>query len=457
MRKRSLLPRPAARVCGVTWGVAVALLVIAAAPARAVEVQRVVSPGGIEAWLVEDHQTPIITLELAIRGGAALDPAGKEGLAQMVSSVIDEGAGDLDSQAFQGRLDDLSITLGFDGFLDTFRGSLRTLTRNHAEAFDLMRLALTEPRFDAEPVERIRSQIQTILARRLNDPDTIASNTFWAAVFPDHPYGRPRRGTAESVAAITTTDLRGSVAARFARDTLTLGVVGDITADALAPLLDQTFGSLPRAGQPFHVPEVSAGAAGEVIVVAQDVPQSTVVFGQPGLKRADPDYYAAYVLNHVLGGGSFTSRLYQEVREERGLAYSVYSYLNPLDHAAMWMGGVGTDNATVGQSLGIIREEWRRIRDDGVSAAELTDAKTNLTGGFALRFSDSRSIARTLVGMQLEDLGIDYIDRRNGFIEAVGSADLERVARRFLDPDALTVVVVGRPEGVAPTSAQGGG
>ena len=438
-------------------GAVLALLVVVAAPARAVEVERVVSPGGIEAWLVEDHAAPIITLKLALRGGAALDPVGKEGLAEMVSGLIDEGAGDLDSQAFQGRLEDLSISLSFDGFLDSFRGSLRTLARNQDEAFELLRLAMTEPRFDAEPVERIRSQIQTNLARRVNDPSTIASNTFWATVFPDHPYGRPRRGTRDSIAAITVDDLRTFVAARFGRDTLTIGVVGDITAAALAPLLDATFGGLPATGASFALPEGVPTAAGAVVVVEQDVPQSTVLFGQPGLKRGDPDYYAAVVLNHILGGGSFTSRLYAEVREERGLAYSVYSFLNPMDRAAMWMGGLGTDNATAGESLDIIRAEWGRIRDDGVTDPELRDAKTNLTGAFALRFGESSSIARILVGMQLENLGIDYIDRRNGFIEAVGRADLDRVARRLLDPDALTVVVVGRPAGVEPTRPASGG
>ena len=417
--------------------------------AQAVEVQEVRSSNGVVAWLVEDHSVPIVTVELAFRGGAALDPAGKEGLAEMVSSTIDEGAADLDSQAFQRRLEDLSISLRFDASIDTFRGSVRTLSRNRDEAFRLLGLALNEPRFDAPAVERIRAQIQTILARQANDPDRIAGRTFWSSVFPDHPYGRPRRGSAESVAAITIDDLRRFAGDRFARDQLIVGVVGDVSAEELAPLLDTAFGQLPAQATPFSVPEVTPVAVGETIVIEEDVPQSSILFGQQGLKRDDPDYYAAYVLNQVLGGGSFTSRLYNEVREERGLAYSVGTFLSPFDHAAVWMGSAGTENASAAESVEIIRTEWARIREDTLTEEELADTITNLTGAFALRFTNSRGIARMLVGMQLEDLGIDYIERRNGLIEAVTLDDLERVADEVLDPDALTVVVVGRPEGLA--------
>lgn len=433
----------------IAYAAGAVLAVVASTTAHAVEVQQVRSPGGVVAWLVEDHTVPIVTVQLALRGGAALDPAGREGLAEMVSSTIDEGAGALDSQAFQRRLEDLSISLRFDAFIDTFRGSVRTLSRNRDEAFRLLGLALAEPRFDEPAVERIRAQIQTIIARQANDPDRIAGRTFWSSVFPDHPYGRPRRGTAESVAAITLDDLRTFAADRFARDQLFVGVVGDVTPEELASLLDVAFGDLPALSKPFEVPDAIPAAAGEIIVVEQDVPQSSILFGQPGLKRDDPDYYAAYVLNQILGGGSFTSRLYNEVREERGLAYSVGTFLSPFDHAAVWMGSAGTDNATVGESVDIITSEWARIREDTLTETELADTITNLTGAFALRFTDSRGIARMLVGMQLEDLGIDYVDRRNDLIEAVTLEDIERIADDVLDPDALTIVVVGKPQGLA--------
>ena len=432
-------------------GLLAALTVLVAFQARAVEVQRVVSPGGIEAWLVEDHSNPIISLDLAFQGGAALDPAGKPGLAHMVSTLIDEGAGPLDSQSFQGTLDDRSISLRFRAGLDTFSGSLSTLTENRAKAFELLRLALTAPRFDAEPVERIRSQILSRLSREAEDPDTIASRTLRRLMFQGHPYARPTRGTEASIAAMTVEDLRGFVRTRFARDQLFIGVVGDITAEDLKALLDTTFLPLPAEAAPFTVPEAAAANAGDIVVIERNIPQSVVAIGQGGIKRDDPDYYAAYVVNYILGGGGFSSRLVEEVREKRGLAYSVYSYLGPLDYGSLVAAGTATQNERVGESISLIRAEWARMAEEGPSAEELEQAKRFLTGSFPLRFSSSGSIAGMLVGMQLEELGIDYLDERNSFIEAVDLATAKRVAKELYRSDDLTMVVVGAPQGVTPT------
>ena len=432
--------------------VLVLALTLATTPASAADVTRVVSPGGIEAWLVEEHAIPILSLKAAFRGGATLDADGREGLANMASGLLDEGAGDYDSQAFQTRLEDLAIRLGFDAGLDTFTASLKTLSENTDEAFALLRLALTAPRFDAEPVERIRGQIQVNLARQAEDPDRIVARTWFDEAFPGHPYGRPVHGTPESVAAIGTDDLRAFVAAQIARDRLVIGVVGDITAQRLGALLDATFGALPDTGAALDVADAVPAAAGRVIVVERDIPQSIAVFGHAGLARDDPDYYAAYVMNHILGSGGFTSRLTNEVREKRGLAYGVYSYLSPMDHAALYMGRVATENGAVAESLDIIRAEFARMRDFGVSAAELGDAKTYLTGSFPLRLDSNGKIAGLLVGIQLEDLGIDYIDRRNGYIETVTLDDVNRVARELLTPDDLQVVVVGKPVGLETTN-----
>ena len=426
-------------------------LLAAASPAAAIEVQRVVSPGGIEAWLVEDHSNPIISLDMTFRGGAALDPVGKGGLANLVAGLIDEGAGDLDSQAFQGRLQDLSIGLSFSAGLDTFSGDLKTLTENRDTAFELLRLALNEARFDEEPIARIRSQILAGLARDSENPRVIVRRTLNKVLFPEHAYGRPASGTTESVTGLTVEDLRRFTAERFARDVLVVGVVGDITAKELARLLDETFLGLPAAAAPVDLADTTPSGEGGVIVVEKDLPQSVVAFGHEGIERADPDYYTAYVVNYILGGGGFSARLYKEIREKRGLAYSVYTYLNPLDHAALVIGGVATQNERVSQSLDLIRAEWRRMAEDGPSEEELRDAKIYLTGSFPLRFSSSGRISGMLIGMQLNYLGIDYLDRRNALIEAVTLDDARRVARRLYDADKLTVIVVGRPEGVTAT------
>ena len=440
---------------------AVVVLLAAPSAALAVEIQSVVSPGGIEAWLVEDHSNPIVSVEFAFRGGAALDPAGKEGLANMISGLLDEGAGELDSQAFQGRLEDLSIRLSFDAGLDSFAGELQTLTENRDAAFELLRLAITAPRFDAEPVERIRAQIVALLQRESTDPDMIASRTLRQLLFEGHPYARPVNGTPASVAALTADDFRRFVAERLARDNLLVGVVGDITPEELAQLLDSTFGALPQTARDGEVAEIEPRATGDLVILQEAIPQSVVVMGHGALRREDPDFYAAYVVNYILGGGGFASRLYDEVREKRGLAYSVYSYLSPLDHSGLVLGGVGTQNGGVAESIRVIREEWRRMGEAGPSAAELQDAKTYLTGSYPLRLSSSPRIARMLVGIQLDDLGIDYINRRNGLIEAVTPEDARRVAGELYDVDKLTIVVVGQPEGLeatrpAPSAAEAG-
>jgi zinc protease len=411
------------------------------------KVERVVSPGGIEAYLINEPSIPFLSLALHFKGGAALDPAGKEGLAYMVSGLLDEGAGDLDSQAFRTELEDRAIRLSFDAGRDGFTGQLKTLTEHRERAFELLRLALAEPRFDPEPVERIRSQIQADLRRRSEDPDYLVSLTWFDTALPGHPYGRPNRGTIESLATLTDGDLRGFVGDRLAKDNLIVGVAGDVTAEELGPLLDLAFGDLPDASAPVEIAEAGP-VAGETVIVRKDVPQSRVMFGQGGLPRADPDFYAAYVANHILGGGGFTSRLTDEIREKRGLAYSVYSYLYPMDHAPLWLGGVGTANAAVGESIRLVRQEVARMAAGEIDAAELADAKTYLTGSFPLRLTSNDQIAGMLVSMQVDGLGIDYLEKRNGYIEAVTLEDVRRAAARLYHPESLLVVVVGDPEGL---------
>lgn len=432
-------------------GAAAVLLVVMAClisvrPAYAVDVQRIESPSGIVALLVEDNTNPIINLRFTFRGGSALDPLGMEGLANIVSGLLDEGAGDIDSQAFQRRLEELAVGLSFSDGRDSFGGTLTTLTDNRDEAFDLLRLALTAPRFDEEPVSRIRSQILAGLRQESESPDAIAGKTLFKTLFGEHPYGRPSGGTEESVAAISIDAMRTFVAKRLARDNLVIGVVGDITPTELGALLDKTFGGLPANASSWQLPDVSPPEKGQQIVVQKAVPQSAILFAHNGLMREDKDFYAAYVMNYILGGGGFTSRLYNEVREKRGLAYSVYSYLSPYEHTALILGGAGTANTRVGETLQVVRDEWRRLTEQGASKEELDDAKTYLTGSYPLRFTASGQIAGMLVGIQLDHLGDDYFDRRNDYIEAVTLEDVNRVARQWLNADALTIVIVGEPE-----------
>ena len=411
---------------------------------RVIKTERVVSIGGIEAWLIRDHRNPIISLRFAFRGGAALDPSGKGGLASFVSSLLDEGAGDFDSMAFQQTLEDKAIRLSFDAQKDTFGGQLQTLTRNRDEAFDLLKLALIKPRFDIEPLKRIRAQTLVRLKREKEDPHTVAARALFGGLFPNHPYGRPSDGTEETVKGLTIKDLRTFIRDRFGRNNLIVGVVGDVTPDILGKLLDETFSELPIKAAPWRLNDVEPVFNGKTRVINKNIPQSTIIFADAGLKREDPDFYTAVVMNHILGGGSFTSRLYAEVREKRGLAYSIYLSLYPFDASAVTIGGSGTANEKVGKTLEVIKKEWKRMAENGVSEMEMNDAKRHLTGAFPLRFSSSGRIARILVSMQLANLRIDYLEKRNSYIEAVTQKDIRRVANKLLNTSRLTTVVVGR-------------
>ncbi len=433
-------------------GVAFACLLAGTLPAGAFEVEQVTSPGGIVAWLVEDRAIPILTLAVGFRGaGAAGDPAGKEGLATMASGLLDEGAGELGSEAFQRRLADLAVDLSFDAGLDAFTGRLRTLSENRDQAFELLRLALTRPRFDAPAVERMRGQFLAKLAADATEAGEIAARAWWRAAYPRHAYGRPPDGTVAGIKAVEPADLARFVGRRFARDNLVVGVAGDIAAAELAPLLDRVFGALPAQAELPAPGPAEAEAPGEVMVIERDVPQSVVLFGHQGMARHDPDFYAAYLVNYILGGGGFASRLTGEVREKRGLAYSIDTALLTMDHGALVQGMVGTQNERVGESIEVIRQEWRRMREAGPTEQELTDAKTYVVGSYPLRFRSTTHIARLLVDLQLDGFPVDYPKKRKEYFERVTLADAARAARRLLDPARLTIVVVGKPVGVTPT------
>lgn len=430
------------------------LLLVVPSPAAATKIERVVTAGGIEAWLVREESLPLISVELGFRGGSAQDPEDKAGVSHMVASLLDEGAGDLDAKAFHERLEERAVQLSFSSTRDHVRGSLRTLVEHRQHAFDLLRLALTAPRFDAEAVERVRAQLLARLRRESTSPNEMASRRWWETAFGKHPYGRPVQGTLESVPRIGPDDLRAYVRRVFARDTLKIAVVGDIDAATLAPLLDHVFGALPPKAVLAPVAPAVPQGLGQRVFVPLDVPQAVVTFGGIGIPRKDPDFIAAYLVNHIVGGGSFSSRLYREVRENRGLAYGIHSSLVWLDHAALFIGGTATRSDRVGQTIDIIEREIRRIAEQGPTEEELAKAKAYLKGSYPLAFDSSSKIASQLVHIQLDELGIDYIHRRNGLIDAVTIEDALRAARRLLGGKVL-VTVVGRPQGEPPRDRGG--
>ncbi len=430
------------------------LLSLAATPSHAAaKIQRLVSPGGIEAWFVQDATVPLIAMEYAFGGGATQDAAGKAGVGNMVASLLDEGSGDLDSKTFHERLERRAIELSFSSTRDTFRGSLRMLKDNKDEAFDLLQMALTSPRFDAADVERIRAQVLSGLRRETTSPTSLASRKFLELAFGDHPYGRQANGTLDSVPKIDVADMKDYVRRVIARDTLRIAVVGDVDADTLGKLLDKAFGALPAKASLTPVADVEATRPPQRAFVPLDVPQTVVTFGGPGIRRHDPNFMAGFVVNHILGGGGMSSRLYREVREKRGLAYSVYESLLWMDRSAIFIGNTGTRADRAGETVDAIEKEIRRIAEEGPTQKELDEAKSYLKGSQMLALDTSSKLAQALLQYQLDKLPIDYIEKRNTLVDAVTLEDAKKAAQRLWGQGLLTVIVGRAPQAAAQPAA----
>ena len=425
-----------------------------ALPAWAIDIQKVTSPGGIEAWLVEDHSIPFVALEFDFKGGTSLDQPGKRGAINLMTATLEEGAGKMNSTAFARAVEDLGANISFDSSQDAVTIDVSALTENRDATADLLAQALTQPRFDQDAIDRVKGQVQAIIRSNANDPQDIAGAEIARLAFGDHPYGSDANGTAQSVAGLTRQDLVAAKNRVLARDRVSVGVSGDITAEELGPLLDKILGGLPKKGTAPLPEQAELAVGGDVTVIDWDSPQTVVTFYGPGLPIDDPDYFAAYVANHILGGGGFSSRLMEEIREKRGLTYGIYTGLSTGLYGQRWVGSMQGSNASIGEALGLIREEWDKMATGGVTTQELQDAKTYLTGEYPLRFDGNGKIAGILAGMQLVGFPIDYVNTRNDKVEAVTAEDVQRVAERLLHSDQLRFVLVGRPEGVTAEVSQ---
>lgn len=429
------------------------LSIFITSPAAAMNIQTIKSPGGIEAWLVEEHSVPLMALRFAFEGGNSQDAAGKEGVANFLTAMMDEGAGDLHSAEFQEKVEELAMRMSFEDSKDTLYGSFETLTINRAKAIELLKLAITKPRFDGDAVDRIRQQLLANLIYSDKDPDKVAAKEWFATAFQGHPYGRPANGTKETVAMISHDDLANYHKRNFAKSNLKVVAVGDIDAATLGKLLDDVFGGLPDKADLVPVAKTEPVNAGKQQIIEMNVPQSVAVFGLGAMARKDPDFMTAFVINHILGGGGFSAKLMEEVREKRGLAYSVYSYIQPFQHASILSGSVATKNESMAESLDIIRAELKKMAGNGPTAEDLDSAKKYLTGSYALRFDTNAKIAAQLLGLMQEGFGTDYVDNRNKLVDAVTLDDVKRVSKRLLDNDGLIVTIVGKPAKMKPAAA----
>ncbi|TIV25709.1 MAG: insulinase family protein, partial [Mesorhizobium sp.] len=411
-------------------------LLLPALAARAeMNIQEVKSKKGITAWLVEDHSIPLIAIRFVFDGGSAQDPAGKEGLVNLMTGLFDEGAGDLYSDAFQQKLDDAGAEMSFQAARDGTYGSMRMLSEQKDEAFGLLKLAVNSPRFDQAPIDRIRAQVLSGILANERDPNTVAQQRWLRAIYGEHPYSRSDQGTKGSLTTITADDIRAFHKANFARGGLHVAVVGDIDAATLGNKLDDVFGDLPEKQTLAPVSDVTP-KLGQQLEVNYDLPQTSLQLAWPGVKRSDPDFFAIVLMNEILGGSTFTSRLFSEVREKRGLAYGVSSDLVDNEHSHALLVTTATRSDRAAETLSIVRQVVKDMAENGPTEEELAAIKKYMIGAYAINNLDSSaSIAATLVELQVDNLGIDYMKRRAALINAVTLADVKAAAKKLLSAD----------------------
>jgi zinc protease len=426
----------------------IALFLLFAAPLRAeVAITPVTSPSGLNAWLVEERSIPFVSIELIFAGGATLDSDEQAGAVNLMTSLLSEGAGDMDAQAFAARSEELATRLSFSAGRDSVSVSARFLTEDAEAVIDHLRAALTQPRFDEDAIARVRGQIVAQLRRDALDPNTLASRAFAQAAFDGHPYGRESNGTPETVAALDRDALIAAHRGAIARDRVFIGAAGDISAEDLGQLLDRLFEGIPDTGAPQAGRAAFLAEAG-LEIIPFDGPQSVVAFGHAGIARDDPDFLTAFVVNEVFGGGRFGTRLMQSLRTERGLTYGIGAFLSSGALGESYQGRLSTDNANVETVMELLREEWARMAEEGISTEELARIQTYLTGSYPLRFDGNSSIAGIMASMQYQGFDIDYVNIRNDLIDALTLDEVNAIAARLYDPEALFFVIVGQPVGL---------
>lgn len=447
--KASSLSRVSRACC-----LAVLFTVAASFPSRATEIQEVTSRSGIKAWLVEDHRLPLVSMKFSFAGGIEHDPEDKQGLAHFTTELLTQGAGSYDAQGFQQALADRSISLGFSAGRDEIEGFVKALSADKEKAFELLALALTKPRFAPREIEQLRAQQISAIRAQFSSPDWQARHALLKQIFRGHPYAMRRLGSVESAGAITRKDIVRFASDHFARDGLVIAVAGDMTPQQLAGALDKIFGSLPRKGKLAPIAEVSWPTETPAILVQRPGTQTKLMFAMPGPKRDDPDWYAIEIANYILGGGGFASRLMKDVRDDKGLTYGIDTGLAAMLHGGMIVGEASTDNPRAGEALSVIRATMRRFYDDGVTEKEIVAAQDYLTGSLPLALTSTDKIAGLLVDIQRENLGVDYLNNRNGMIRAISDEDVSRAIRKWFDPEKMTLSLAGKPEGIAPTRTE---
>lgn len=426
-----------------------ALILFVAAPAQAaiLNIQQVTSPSGLKAWLVEDHSVPVVSIRFQFKNAGAInDPKDKQGLSQILSNTLDEGAGEMDSKAFQAALNNHSIALSFQSSRDDFGGSIKTLSKYQNEAFDLLALALTKPRFDKDSVSRMIDSNLVRIRSSMTDPEWMNARLTNAVIYGDHPYAMNTGGTLSSLPRITPDDLRAKFKTQLAQDNLIIAVAGNMSASEVSGMLDKVFGQLPKTSKVQKIEDAVFDDQPSVTLYEQNIPQTIINMVIPGIKHTDPDYHAAEVMDFVLGSSGFGSRLTEEVREKRGLTYGIYSGLSEMDHSSILSIGAATRNEKTDEVIQITKDVMDGMTKANITEKELKDAKSYLIGSVPLQLTSTDRISAILIGLLSDNLPMDYMEQRTKAIEKLNVDDILRVSKRLLEIKNIKIILVGHPQ-----------
>jgi len=419
--------------------------------ASSAKIQNVETKLNTNIWLIEDNSLPIISFKIAFRhAGSAYEPIGKSGTSNLLSNMLNKGAGKYSNLELKKILEDNAIYINFTLDKDNLYANLSTLKENKDKAFEILSLMLTKPLFDKKTFIRVKSQALDSVKKKMEKPNYIADLRWIEESFAGHQYGLPTRGYPETIENITIDDLKKFMNEHISLSNAVMSIVGNISKSETTSLFNQYLSKLPVT--PVEAKKTDCpGIAyirqlpeGRTIHIKKDIPQSVVIFGTNGISYADKDFYAAHIMNYILGGGGFESRLMNEIREKRGLAYSVYSFLTTMSYTSLLKGGLGTRNEKLDEALDVLKAEFKKMQKNGITSDELNSAKSYLTGSFHIHLDSNQKLVDFISFIQLEELGIDFMAKRNNYINKVSLEDVNRVAKRLLNPEDLIITIVGK-------------
>ena len=420
-----------------------------AADTPVVPIQQLKTPAGISVWLVESHTLPMVSVEVAFNAGSMYDPQGKEGVASMTAAMLTQGgAGGLSSEQFLKQTERLGAGIAADADTQVLSVGLQSLSENIEASFSHFAEVINNPDFNKKDFERVKQALLASRKRIQENPGKLADEAFNQLVFGRyHPYAHSVIGTDYSLPALTRKDVETYYEKMFGRKNMVVSIVGDITPEKAVELVEKHFAKLPK-GRTYNIPEAPQEQPPVLQKITLPVPQTSIIMGHKGISRQNPDYFATLLMNHIFGSGGFSSILMEEVREKRGLAYGIYSYFEPLPHWGAFQVSVKTKNESAFEVVDLVKAEIEKLKENGVSDEAYQEAMDYMIGSFPLRLDSNADILTYLTFMQTENMGADYLDKWLDNMRKVTRDDIHRVAKKYLKPDDMVVVMVGQP-GVA--------